>query len=62
MTRPTDGNYYWILYEHSPEVNEWIVALYVEGAGWQLPGQLDSLDKFDTHIRRVGDEVTMVAQ
>lgn len=57
MTRTTDGWYYWILYEHSPEVNEWMVALYVKGAGWQLPGQIESLDQFDERIRRVGAEV-----
>jgi hypothetical protein len=59
QTIPKDGHYYWILWKHRPGVaNEWMVALYVEGPGWQLPGMQYSVDKLDMHILRVGDEVT----
>lgn len=59
QTIPKDGHYYWLLWKHRPGVGqEWMVALYIEGIGWQLPGVLYSVDKLDMHILRVGDEVT----
>jgi hypothetical protein len=57
-----DGSYYWLQWKHRPGVaSEWLVALYVEGPGWQLPGMLYSIDVGDPHIIRIGDEVTRAA-
>lgn len=53
-----DGSYYWLLWKHRPGVNqEWMVALFVEHAGWQIPGMLYSTNQKDPHIVQIGDEV-----
>lgn len=58
---PKDGSYYWLLWRHHPGKTEWMVALYVEGAGWQRTGVLYSAIDDDPHILRIGDEVTRAA-
>jgi len=56
--KPKDGSYYWILWRHRPGVaEEWMVALFVDGAGWQIAGVLYSADEKDPRIIEVGDEV-----
>lgn len=52
-----DG-YYWIALQRDPgRPAEWMVALAVDGDGWQLPGELNSLPFGDRRILSVGEEV-----
>jgi len=60
MTVPKDGCYYRLEWKHRPGVaTEWMVALFVEGPGWQLPGMLYSVDEKDPHIIQIGEKVKM---
>ena len=59
---PKDGCYYWIEWKHRPgKAVEWMVALYVQHAGWQIPGVLYSTDTHDPRILQVGNEVVREA-
>ena len=59
--KPKDNCYYWILWRHRPTAKEWLVALYLDGPGWQFPGALYSVDASDPRILQIGAEVTRAA-